>query len=94
MEIQKERYQGFRYRDNGSLDEWGIERFCRLDEACRTFLSIAYDKLGLTMRAHNRILKVARTIADLASSELIEQQHIAEALRYRISDGDENRLTV
>lgn len=92
--MQTKRYQGLRYRDNGSLDEWGIERFCRLDEACRRFLSIAYDKLGLTMRAHNRILKVARTIADLASSESIEEQHIAEALRYRISDGDENGLLV
>lgn len=94
MAIQKDRYKDCRYRDNGSLDEWGIERFCHLGKACSTFLSIAYNKLGLTMRAYNRLLKVARTIADLDSSKSIEEQHIAEALRYRIADGEGNGADV
>jgi len=49
-------------------------------------MSMAYEKLGLSVRAHNRLLKVARTIADLEGEGKIRENHIAEALTYRISD--------
>lgn len=88
IKLQRTRYEGSHYRDNGSLDELGLERFCSLDGNCKALMSAAYETMGLTMRAYNRILKVARTIADLDSDESIREKHIAEALMYRISDLD------
>lgn len=83
VEIQRRRYAGTGYRCNGDLDEKGIEIYCTLDKECRSMLSSAYDKLGLSMRACSRVMKVARTIADLAGKANIEGEHITEALMYR-----------
>ena len=63
-----------------------ISKFCKLDEKSNTLLKNAFDKLNLSARAYSRILKVARTIADLATSENIEIQHISEAIQYRNLD--------
>jgi magnesium chelatase family protein len=63
-----------------------MRRFCQLDNACAALMKRAFDSLGLTARSYDRILRVARTIADLAGSEYIKPQHIAEAIRYRRSD--------
>lgn len=84
--IQQQRYRGTGYRSNGNLDEWGIARFCSLETSGKRLMDSAYDKLGLTMRAHDRVLKVARTIADLEGAEQIREQHLTEALTYRIQD--------
>lgn len=81
--IQRSRYEGTNYRCNGELDEKGIETYCHLDKECRDMLSSAYDKLGLSMRACSRVIKVARTIADLAGENHIGSEHITEALMYR-----------
>ncbi len=86
--LQKERYRGMNYKNNADLDERGIEIFCNLDEGCRNLMTLAYEKLGLSVRAHRKLLKVARTIADLESEERIKEHHIAEALTYRIGDWD------
>ena len=63
-----------------------IRRFCPLDAPSRHMLRAAFDSLGLSARAHDRILKVARTLADLAGEEKIREEHMAEAIQYRVLD--------
>jgi len=60
-----------------------LRRYCALDEQSTVLMHRAFDTLGLTARSYDRILKVARTIADLDGSENIRMQHIAEAIQYR-----------
>jgi magnesium chelatase family protein len=60
-----------------------IDQHCTTDEAGLTLLKSAMNRMGLSARAYHRILKVARTIADLANSPAIESMHIAEAIQYR-----------
>jgi magnesium chelatase family protein len=60
-----------------------MRKYCALDEASAELMKQAFDALGLTARSYDRILKVARTVADLDGSERIEPQHIAEAVQYR-----------
>ena len=71
---------------NAQLTTREIERDCRLAEKDALFLETALTKLGLSVRAYHRILKVSRTIADLANEEQIQQPHLAEALGYRAMD--------
>ena len=63
-----------------------MRRFCELDAGSRRLLLSAIEQLGLSARAHDRILNVARTIADLAASERIDSSHVAEAVQYRALD--------
>lgn len=84
--IQLERYKGMRIYSNAQLQPYMIEKFCRLDDECRRLLKTAFEKLGLSARAHNRILKVSRTIADMDESTDIRPCHIAEAIQYRSLD--------
>lgn len=84
--IQLERYKGTKIFSNSRLTPELMEKYCKTDKAGSNILKFAFDKLGLSGRAYNRILKVARTIADLAGSEEIKSEHITEAIQYRCSD--------
>ena len=60
-----------------------VRKYCALDDACQVLMKTAMRQLQLTARAYHRVLKLSRTIADLAGSEAITQVHLAEALQYR-----------
>jgi len=85
-EVQKERFQGSRVRCNAQMSARMIRKFCEPDPAGSRMLEVVTDRLGLSARSYTRILKVARTIADLAGSETIAEQHISEAIQYRSLD--------
>lgn len=80
---QKERLGDDPFVFNGQLSHRQLSRFCRVDEASRLLLARAITQLGLSARAYDRVLRIARTIADLADREEIEASHLAEAIRYR-----------
>ena len=63
-----------------------IGKYCELDERCEKLMRGAFDRLGLTGRSHDRILRVARTIADLDGEKNIGAAHLAEAIQYRNTD--------
>lgn len=69
---------------NGRMGPEQMRKFCELDDGCRKLMEMAYDHYGLTARSYDRILRVARTIADLAGAENIGYDHIYEALQFRM----------
>ena len=71
---------------NAQLDAAGIRKYCVADEAASAILRGAYDKMGLSARGYDRIMRVARTVADLEGSEIIRAHHIAEAIQLRSLD--------
>lgn len=84
--IQQNRYKELEIHSNSQLTSTLIEKYCKLGEKEKQILKKAFDTLGLSARAHDRILKVARTIADLDEKENIEISHITEAIQYRNLD--------
>ncbi|MDY3350635.1 YifB family Mg chelatase-like AAA ATPase [Riemerella anatipestifer] len=87
-EIQQERYQDLAISYNAQMGPKEIERFCELDEVSLLLIKNAMEKLNLSARAYDRILKVSRTIADLERETNIQSHHIAEAIQYRSLDRD------
>ena len=85
-EVGKERYKKYGIYSNSELTPELTEKYCRLGEKEKKVLKDAFDKMGFSARAYGRILKVARTIADLSEKERIEVKHIAEAIKYRELD--------
>lgn len=73
---------------NAQMSPNMVREICKIDDAGQTLIKKAMEKLGLSARAYDRILKVARTIADLAASDIITMEHLAEAIHYRSLDRD------
>lgn len=84
--IGRERYKEYGIYSNSELTPELIEKYCKLGKKEKEVLKNAFEKLGFSARAYGRILKVARTIADLDEKENIELKHIAEAIKYRDLD--------
>lgn len=88
-EIQKKRFEKNEgVYSNAMMSSSMLKRICEIDEAGRELLKVAMERLGLSARAYDRILKVARTIADLDNSSDIKPSHLAEAIQYRSLDRD------
>lgn len=84
--IQTMRFKGTNVHNNAEMTSALVKKYCKVDDDCDRLLKSAFEKFNLTARAHDRILKVARTIADLDGCEKIQQEHIIEAINYRSLD--------
>ena len=84
--LQLDRYKKYHIFSNSELTPSLINKYCKLSQECNLILESAFNRLGLSARAYSRILKVARTIADLDDSSDIKVSHLAEAIQYRSLD--------
>lgn len=84
--IQRERFKGTKAHSNAQMTPRHIRKHCELDPSGNRLLEMVTDRLGLSARSYTRILKVARTVADLEGSDNIREQHLAEAIQYRSLD--------
>jgi magnesium chelatase family protein len=85
--VQQERFKGMHnIHNNAQMNTKQIRKFCKLNETGSQLIKTAMEKVGLSARAYDRILKVSRTIADLENCENIESHHLAEAIQYRSLD--------
>ncbi len=84
--IQQERFKSDGIYANAQMRPRHLRKYCKIDQSCQSLMETAMNRLGLSARAYNRILKVARTIADLEENENIGTAHIAEAIQYRSLD--------
>ncbi len=85
-QIQNKRYEGTGITCNARLLPSMLSEFCQMSEDAEALLKVSFDRLGMSARAYDRILKVARTIADLDASEKIQMMHIAQAIQFRSLD--------
>ena len=81
--VQRRRFEGTSTASNADMGPGQVREICQLDEAGRGLVRAAMQQMQMSARAFHRILKLARTIADLAGSERIETVHLAEAIQYR-----------
>ncbi len=84
--IQKERFKKYKIQYNSQMDNDMIEKYCKLDYKTSQFLKNIFEMFKFSIRTHNRLLKVARTIADLEESDNISEENLAEAVQYRDYD--------
>ena len=82
-DVQRKRFEGTKLMSNADMGPAEVRDFCRLDDAGKSLLKAAMQQLHMSARAYHRILKLARTIADLAGSNEIQTAHLAEAIQYR-----------
>ena len=84
--IQRKRFEGTGILSNAGMGTKALNAYCLLTPECEQLMHDAFDRMGLTARSYDRILRVARTIADLEGEETIGAMHIAEAIQYRTYD--------
>lgn len=84
--IQEQRFSGSTFHYNSELSGAMLDKYCRLSESCHTLMKAAMQRLSLSARAYSRILRVARTIADLEEADNINETHLAEAIGLRLLD--------
>lgn len=84
--IQNERYRNSNVTCNARITSEQLQKFCVMTDSAKQILKLAFDKIGLSARAYDRILKVSRTIADMNGAEKIDSAHISEAIQYRSLD--------
>lgn len=85
-EIQKDRFKDKTYKYNSEIPEKDLKKFCKLDEKSKKILEFAFKKYSMSARTYNKILKTARTVADLDGKENISEDHILESIQYRSVD--------
>ncbi|MCH7501132.1 MAG: ATP-binding protein [Nitrospinae bacterium] len=85
-QVQLNRFKNSRTFFNAGMSTKQLKQYCRLDDASKQIMALAIDKMGLSARAHDRILKVSRTIADLDGMESLSAEHVAESIQYRSLD--------
>lgn len=84
--LQLERFKGTGITCNAKMDAPSTRKYCQMSDSAVSILKIAFERLSLSARAYDKVLRIARTIADLDGSEIIESEHIAEAVQYRTFD--------
>lgn len=84
--IQTNRFEGTSITCNARITPNKLQELCPMDDDAVSLIKDVFDKMGLSARAYDRILKVARTIADMSSVEVIKKSHIAQAVQYRSLD--------
>jgi len=84
--VQQERFAEHPFFSNAHMQTKDLKRHCQLDEQCESIMESAINRMGMSARAYDRILKVARTIADLADEQNLLPEHISEAVQYRTLD--------
>ena len=87
-EMQAERFQDNVVRYNAQMSSRQVREHCKLNKSCQQMLRHSVEDMGLSARAHDKILRVARTIADVAGDTDINEMHLAEAISYRSLDRD------
>jgi magnesium chelatase family protein len=85
---QLERFGDSSINYNAQMSSKQIRQFCKLDDECMNILKISVNELGLSARAHDKVLRLSRTIADLEASTEIQVHHLTEAINYRMLDRD------
>lgn len=90
--IQKERYEGQSYQVNGRVPGAEVKKVCILEREAEYIMEKAYDRWNMSARTCHKVLKVARTIADMAGEEKIKAEHLSEALGYRVMEQGEYRI--
>ena len=85
-DIQLKRFKGLKITSNAEMNNKQLKQFCNLDDQSILLLKQAITKLNLSARSFHRVIKIARTIADLEASPKIKSNHVAEALQYRPND--------
>lgn len=85
-DIQTERFKGTGITCNAGISDSIISEVCPLTDSAKDTIKNVFDKMGLSARGYNRILKLSRTIADMTGDEIIDKQHVAQAVQFRTLD--------